>query len=80
MPTTPPTVITSGSATLPIHTALVDDAHDAVEHSAEPSPPDGVESAKAKFSPITDRLLVVAEAATLAMDERELTAGADKKR
>ena len=76
VPTTPPTVTTSGSATLPIHTALVDDAHDVVEHSAEPSRPDGVQSAKAKFSPITERLLVTCEAAIFRTAPRVLSIGA----
>ena len=76
VPTRPPTVTTSGSATVPRQSALVEDAHASVVHSAEPRRPDGVESVKAKFTPITERLLVTCEPATLATDVRELTAGA----
>jgi len=42
VPTAPPTVTTCGLDVLPVHTALVDDAHIIVVHSTEPSRPDGV--------------------------------------
>ena len=76
MPTIPPTVTTSGSAMLPVQNTLVDDDHDVVEHAAVPSRPDGVESVKAKLTPITERLLIDCEPATLDTDARELTVGA----
>ena len=79
VPATPPTVTTSGSATPPMHTVLVDDDHDSVEHSAEPSRPEGVASVKAKLRPMTEMLLDVAEATTFITDARVLTAGAEQK-
>ncbi len=78
VPTIPPTVTTSGSATLPMQNTLVDDDHDVVEHATVPSRPDGVESLKAKFTPITERLLVPCVAATLVTDARALTLGAEE--
>ena len=71
-----PTVTTSGLATLPMHRALVDDAHAIVEHSAEPSRPDGVKSPNAKFNPTTDKLLLTCEAAVLIRESRALMTGA----
>ena len=76
VPTTPPTVTTSGSATPPVQNTLVDDDHDVVEHAAVPSRPDGVESLKAKLTPITERLALVCDPAMLSTDARELTTGA----
>ena len=76
MPTAPPTVTTSGSATPPVQNTLVDDDHDVVEHAAVPCRPDGVESVNAKLTPTTERLLVICDPATLATAARELTIGA----
>ena len=78
VPAIPPIVTTSGSATAPTHTALVEDAHDVVEHSAAPSRPEGVVSEKAKLSPMTERQLVTSEVATLATASRALMTGADE--
>lgn len=80
VPATAPTVTATGSATLPSQYTLVDDSHDVVEHAAVPSRPDGVESPKAKLTPITDRLLVDADAATFCTAARVLTAGAGGSR
>ena len=79
MPAIPPTVTTSGSATLPVQNTLVDDDHDVVEHAAVPSRPDGVESVKAKFTPITERLAVVCDPAMLRTDARVLIEGAARE-
>ena len=76
VPTKPPTVTTNGSAIAPMHIVLVEDDHDSVEHSAEPRRPEGVESVKAKLTPITEMLLVTCEPAMLATAPRVLTAGA----
>lgn len=76
VPAVLPTVTTSGLATLPMHRALVDDAHAIVEHSAEPSRPDGVKSPNAKFNPTTDKLLLTCEAAVLIRESRALMTGA----
>ena len=78
MPTFPPTVTTSGSTIAPVHTTVVDDDHDIVEHAAVPSRPDGVESLKAKFKPTTDRLLVTCEPGMFITPDRVLTEGATK--
>jgi len=59
-----------------MHRALVDDAHAIVEHSAEPSRPDGVKSPNAKFNPTTDKLLLTCEAAVLIRESRALMTGA----
>ena len=76
VPTRPPTVTTNGSAIAPMHKELVDDDHISVEHSTDPRRPDGVESENAKFTPITDSVLVTCDAATFITAARVLTAGA----
>ena len=80
VPAIPQIVTTSGSATAPTHTALVEDAHDVVEHSAAPSRPEGVVSEKAKLSPTTERLLVTWDVATFDKACLALTAGAVTKK
>ena len=77
VPTLPPTVTVSGSATVPIHTVLVDDDHAAVEHCAVPKRPDGVKSDTAKLIPTTDRVLVTNDAAMFSTLSRLLTTGAE---
>ena len=74
-----PTVTASGLATLPMHRALVADAHAIVEHEAEPSRPDGVKSANAKFNPTTDKLMLTCEAAMLVRASRALIPGAGSR-
>lgn len=61
---------------MPRQSALVEEAHDSVVHSAEPRRPEGVESVNAKFTPITDSVLVTCDAATFVTAARVLTAGA----
>ena len=76
VPTAPPTVTTSGLAVLPRHTALVDDAHAIVEHSIEPSRPDGVTSANAKLNPAIRTLPPPCDAPVLDSAPPELITGA----
>ena len=78
VPTRPPAVITYGFALLPVHTALVDDAHVIVEHSAEPTRPEGVTSRYPKFSPMIVALPLVFEAASFVCSSRELIIGASQ--
>ena len=76
VPTTVLTVAVKGSAMSPTHTALVEDAHDAVLHALAASRDDGVMSRTTKLRPITEMLLVITVPATLRPRSRAESTGA----